>query len=110
MCKRTYILGAIYIIGNRVYVNCMCNHEKHVPIQNSWFYQLPHESGDSFPLCSFSFLQKKNFHFWKYERKEGKKYGNQNKKSGQRDCGSHPAEYTGIERATATGRLGTIHR
>lgn len=57
------ILGAIYIIGNRVYVNCMCNREIDDITLNSWFYQLYHKCDISFPLCSFSFLQKKNLPF-----------------------------------------------
>lgn len=58
MCKRTYILGAIYIIGNGVYVNCMCNREIDDITLNSWFYQLYHGCDISFSLCSFSFLQR----------------------------------------------------
>ena len=62
MCKRTYILGAIYIIGNRVYVNCMCNREIDDITLNSWFYAL------------FLFYKRKISIFAKEDKKHGYYY------------------------------------
>lgn len=72
MYKRTYILGAIYIIGNRVYVNCMCNREIDDITLNSWFYQLYHKCDIQFSLMLFFFFTKEKPSIF---AKEDKKYG-----------------------------------
>ena len=72
MYKRTYILGAIYIIGNRVYVNCMCNHEKHdTHYKTVGFTNYPSRKwGSVFPYALFLFYKRKTSIF---ENMKGKK-------------------------------------